>query len=744
MKIWVTILAVLIGVAVIFGVMRDSSRTNVPADDAPVAEVAPTQDTPSQTDVPEEAVPQATAQADTTTDASPSPASPAVAPPQVEQADAIPGLHAVTIDEVRTAVIGYDGPKSPFKMRVVFTRYGAGIYEISLADYLKTVGKPDHYVVHERLALPDPSDRTKLKTYEYAYAALAITVNGTTVPLKTNDAWIAGDVVTDDRASSVTYTATLADAANVPVLKIERTYTVKAGSYDLDLDQRVINLADQPLSIRWAQNLQGDLVNDSGYLGDRRQYVSGYFALWWDAQKAGIYTQDAELARSKVVGSKSANVWPPHGLNPKAELAWVASLNRYFAVVTHAELDDSITVTADVPPLQALFPHIGQSVIADPGVAEPKDADKVMVLNAATAALTLSPGGQLNLDLGVFAGPRKPELFDTPPYSTLHLDQTIVYSLGGMCSFCTFQWLAHGLLWLLKLFEGQILVIGGVGIGVHDWGLSIILLVLVVRLILHPITKKAQINMMKMGKMMQAIQPEVEKLKKKYKDDQQKINTEMMKLYREKGVNPANVLGCLPMFLQTPIWIALYAMLYYAIELRHEPAFWGLFQSITGGAWGFLRDLSSQDNFIQVFDEPHKINVLISTVEFQSVNIIPLLMGVVFYFQQKLTTPPAANEQQAQQQKMMKFMILLFPVFLYFAPSGLNLYILASTGAGIVDSYIVRKHIKEQEASGELFKPKPVKPGGLRERIARAVETKQQQMTQKQQQHKGGNPRKRK
>ena len=88
----------------------------------------------------------------------------------------------------------------------------------------------------------------------------------------------------------------------------------------------------------------------------------------------------------------------------------------------------------------------------------------------------------------------------------------------------------------------------------------------------------------------------------------------------------------------------------------------------------------------------------------------------------------------------MKFMIFLFPVFLYFAPSGLNLYILASTGAGIVDSYIVRKHIKEQEASGDLFKPKPVKPGGLRDRIAKAVEAKQQQLAQQQ----NRSPRKRK
>jgi YidC/Oxa1 family membrane protein insertase len=219
-----------------------------------------------------------------------------------------------------------------------------------------------------------------------------------------------------------------------------------------------------------------------------------------------------------------------------------------------------------------------------------------------------------------------------------------------------------------------------------------------------------------------------------------------MKLYREKGFSPANVLGCLPMLLQTPIWIALYAMLYFAIELRHEPAFWGFFQWVSSGQWGFLADLSSQDGFIPIFSEPHEINVLITTVKFQSINILPILMGVVFYFQQKLTTPPPANEQAAQQQKMMKFMIFLFPVFLFFAPSGLTLYILASTSAGIVDSTIVRRHIKQQEESGELFKTKPakpVKPGGFRDRIAKAVEAKQKQLTQQQKQHDNKKPRKR-
>ncbi len=240
--------------------------------------------------------------------------------------------------------------------------------------------------------------------------------------------------------------------------------------------------------------------------------------------------------------------------------------------------------------------------------------------------------------------------------------------------------------------------------------------------------------MMKFGKQMQAMQPELDKLRKKYKDEPQRFQQEQIKLFREKGVNPASMLGCLPMFLQMPIWIALYAMLYYAIELRHEPAFYGVFQAISGGSWHFLADLSSSDQFIRVFAEPKEISLIFFSLNFQSINLLPLLMIIVFYFQQKLMTPPPANEQQAQQQKIMKFMMLLFPLLLYSAPSGLTLYILASTGAGIVDSYIVRKHVKEQEEAGTLFQPKPRKPGGLMDRLATTMEQKQKELAAKQQQ----------
>jgi len=752
MRLAVTIFALLLGLAVVFGSLKNAQDTSVKEDAQAVAEVDQTDakdlsTTPAVEPTDGSDAASLDTSTETASDTTPQAdqAVTVVQPPAPEPiaTDAIPGLHVVTVQDNRDAELGDDGDVSPYKMHVELSRYGAAVSKITLTDYRQTTDKPEHYVVHDKLAAPDPkapTDRSKDKLQWYAYAAKSITVNGSRLLLESNEVWSASEVMADEKTSTITYTATLADEDDRPVLKIIRRYELDADSYDLSLHQKLVSLTDKPLTVRWDQNLQGDLFNDSGYLRERRQFIPGYFAPWWDTQRVGIYTKNAGLLRTKAVDKKHKDLWPPRGLNPQAQLAWVASTNRYFAVVSHPLMDPSIQSTPDLPIFGDMFPRIDYAVYIDPGFVNTSTNNKVAVLTAGTDDLTLKPGVGLDLSFAIFAGPRKPELFDKPPYSILHLDQTIVYSLGGPCSFFTFQWLAHGLLWLLKLFEGRVIVLGGIGIGVHDWGLSIVLLVLLVRFLLHPLTKRAQINMMKMGKMTQAMQPDIEKIKKKYKDNQQRIGTETMKLYKEKGFNPANMLGCLPMFLQTPIWIALYAMLYYAIELRHEPAFWGLFQSVSGGSWQFLADLSQADNFIRLSETGFKLNLYFIHPTFQSINILPLLMGVVFFFQQKLTTAPAATEQAAQQQKMMKIIPFIFPIFLYSAPAGLTLYILASTTAGVVDSYIVRKHIKEQEEAGVLFTPKkPPKPGGFRDRIGKALEAKQREFAQKQSQtNKGG------
>ncbi len=243
---------------------------------------------------------------------------------------------------------------------------------------------------------------------------------------------------------------------------------------------------------------------------------------------------------------------------------------------------------------------------------------------------------------------------------------------------------------------------------VFDWGVAIILLVLCVRALLHPITRRSQMGMQKFGKQMQRLKPEMDKLRAKHGDDKKKMQEEQMRLFREHGVNPLQMLGCLPMFLQMPIWVALYAALYFSFDLRQQPAFWGVFQEI--GGWPFLADLASPDHFFWESPEPFKFLLWNVT----GVNLLPILMGVIFFFQQKYMTPKTAMspEQETQQKIMRVMMVVLFPVMLYSAPSGLTLYILTSSSIGIMESRHIRKQVDAMDLDAIAPVAKPARAQG--------------------------------
>lgn len=718
MRLLVPIVAILIGIAFAFAIATGRSGTDappIPADDEVAAQVASAEGTPESPEGP----------ATASDNGANSPAESSVEAEPAAPAAAINGLRAVPTETPLAPALGGDQPDSPFKFRVEFTSYGAGIKQITLADYAQFVDPPeeDHPKLPYRLLDVNQGVAEGSAPAFYPYAAQAVTINGQTLRLD-GVQWAADDVVRTDAGDSVTYRLPLVDGDDQPVAEIVRTWTVAAESYDLALDQQIINRTEAPLEVSFQQYAQGDVLTDLGaYLGDRRMFITGHFRDETPA-KFGIYVEDSFIPRADLIKQKRA-IWPNEDLpvkkNPR--LAWLASENRYFAVITHAPVPADATATAQVPELDATFPGVSYSILDQTTDQAQADKQRVAVQLGSTVQ-TIAPGSSLSLDLAVYAGPRKKAVLAESPYDLMHFDKLIRYELG--CTWCTFQWLAKGLLGYLK----------GLHWLVSDWGIAIIILVLTVRLILHPITKRAQTNMMKMGKQMGALQPEMAKLKEKFKDDPTALNRETMKLYREKGINPANMLGCLPMLLQTPIWIALYAMLYFAIELRHEPAFYGVFQTLSGGSWHFLQDLSVSDNFIRFIppDQPaYKLSWFpVVKPEFRSLNILPLLMAVVFFFQMKLTTPPAQTDQQRQQQKIMKIMPFMFPIFLYSAPAGLTLYICCSTMAGIVDSYIVRKHVREQEEAGTLFDKKPVKPGGFRDRMGKRFEMASQMAAEKQ------------
>ena len=184
----------------------------------------------------------------------------------------------------------------------------------------------------------------------------------------------------------------------------------------------------------------------------------------------------------------------------------------------------------------------------------------------------------------------------------------------------------------------------------RSWGFSIILISLLIYGLTYPLTMKSMSSMRKM----QLVQPQVAALQKKHKGDPQKLNSEMVALYKKEGVNPLG--GCLPFILQMPVFMALYQVLWRAYYFQGKSFLW-------------MKDLALPDKlFILPFNLPFLGN------EF---NILPIVMGAVMFLQQKFSSKNMVitDETQAMQQKMMKYFLPVFIAFIFYHfASGLSLY----------------------------------------------------------------------
>lgn len=257
------------------------------------------------------------------------------------------------------------------------------------------------------------------------------------------------------------------------------------------------------------------------------------------------------------------------------------------------------------------------------GVLAKSGAEDAQV-GLASGDLLLAPGKQIEEKFHIYLGPQNLQLITSinPDWS-----QSVHYS---------FNFIAVLLLQLLEFFYGL----------VHNWGWAIIILSLAVSLLFYPLTLK-QVRSMKE---MQLLQPKIEELRKLYKDNPQKMNTEIMGLYREHKVNPLG--GCLPLLLQMPIFLVLYQVLMRAVALKGAPFLW-------------IKDLSGPD---RLFTLPFSMPVLGNAV-----NILPILMAIGMFVQQKFSS--AASGMGGEQQKMMAVLFpLLFGFIFYQMPAGLVLY----------------------------------------------------------------------
>lgn len=196
-----------------------------------------------------------------------------------------------------------------------------------------------------------------------------------------------------------------------------------------------------------------------------------------------------------------------------------------------------------------------------------------------------------------------------------------------------------------------------------NFGFSIILVTIIIKIIFWPLTHKSQKSM----KEMQKLQPLMAKIREKYKDNKEMMNKELMGLYRTYKVNPMS--GCLPMLIQIPVFIALYSVLSSAIELRHEPfAFW-------------IKDLSTPD---RLFSLPFGIPFMEPPY---GIPVLTLLMGLSMFIQQKMQ-PMVGDPAQA---KIMMFMPIMFTVMFINFPSGLVLYWLTQNILSIGQQYYINK-----------------------------------------------------
>jgi YidC/Oxa1 family membrane protein insertase len=198
---------------------------------------------------------------------------------------------------------------------------------------------------------------------------------------------------------------------------------------------------------------------------------------------------------------------------------------------------------------------------------------------------------------------------------------------------------------------------------IPNYGVAIIILTLLSKILLWPLGNKSYKSMAQMKK----IQPLMAEIKEKYKDDKKKMNEEMMGLYKTYKVNPLG--GCLPMVVQIPVFFALYRMLYGAIELRHAPFIW------------WINDLSAPDrlfrfNFAIPFMQPP-----------YGIPVLTIIMGATMFIQQKMS-PPAGDPTQA---KMMMLMPIVFTVIFINFSSGLVLYWLVNNVISMVQQYYIQK-----------------------------------------------------
>ncbi len=340
------------------------------------------------------------------------------------------------------------------------------------------------------------------------------------------------------------------------------------------------------------------LVHD--YSSEEKSRLSRY-----NFQGPAYYAGEYEEVKLKKVAK---------GVRVSGEISWAALVNGYFLV-------------AAVP---------DEGAAADLRIGAFRDMERVVEVELGTPAFDLSPGQAVDFSYRIYTGPKLQEAL--APLGS-HLTEVVHYGF--------FNPVAKPLLWFLK----AIYRVTG------NYGVAIIVLTVLVKIVFWPLSARSFRSMQKMKE----LQPKLQRLKEKYGNDRERLNREVMQLYRTHRVNPLG--GCLPIVVQIPVFFALYRVLLGSIELRHAPFM----------LW--IQDLSAKDPYY----------------------ITPVLMGVTMFLQQKLT--PASGTSEGQMKMMLYGMPVVFTFLFLNFPSGLVLYWLVNNILSVLQQAMMLRQSKTAEAS---------------------------------------------
>ena len=309
---------------------------------------------------------------------------------------------------------------------------------------------------------------------------------------------------------------------------------------------------------------------------------------------------------------------------------------------------------------------------------------------------SLQPKGSLKHSYTLFTGPKRPELLAN--YRATGTEQ---YTLGDLMYYGWFGSVARAMLAILHFFYG---IVG-------NYGVAIVMLTVLVRSCMFPISRKQVQSMAKM----QELKPELDKLKEKYKGDPAKQSQAMQELYRKYNINP--LAGCLPMFIQLPIFVGLYRSLAMDVELRQAPLISDAIQWCSNlAAPDMLLNWSSfMPSFVTSGEGFFGLG--------RYLNVLPLITIGLFIVQQKIAMPEPTNEQAAMQQKMMKYMMIFMGFMFYKVAAGLCIYFIASSLWGLAERKFMPKTKPAGAAlalaSGESAASNPQKNGAPGSRAAK-------------------------